>query len=260
MTLDLAKTTFTPEFISNLDRMYMCGSFGEPAAAKDCIDIYRYFREVNPSIYLGMNTNGSLRTPKWWAELAIVLGQNSYVIWSIDGLEDTNQIYRRDSQWDKIMANATAFIEAGGNAHWDMLVFEHNKHQVDKAEMLARSMGFTLFKTKETLRPVHHTVQWLKKVNDKEYMVADKVECQALKEKSVYVNSLGEFYPCCFIGMRSDMRNDNGVRGMNNVIDEVLGMLNTDPNPTCRRVCGVKDGTSQGAISQWKREVKFKDV
>jgi molybdenum cofactor biosynthesis enzyme MoaA len=258
MTLEKAKETFSPEFIRNLEYMFMCGNFGEPASAKDCIAIYRYFREINPSIGLGMNTNGSLRSTKWWTELATVMGENSSVIWSIDGLEDTNHIYRRDAQWSRIMANANAFIAAGGNAQWDMLVFEHNKHQVDDVEALAKSMGFTIFRRKETLRPVPEAIQWLKKVNDKVFTPSDTVVCRALKEKSIYVNSLGELFPCCYIGMRPDVRKDFGVRGMTNVIDEVLEMLNTDPHPTCKRSCGVADVSN--ALSQWTKEVNLKNV
>src|SRR5476651_37914 len=258
MTLERAKDTFSLEFIRNLDRMFMCGNFGEPAAAKDCIDIYRYFREINPGINLGMNTNGSLRSPKWWTELATVMGKNSSVIWSIDGLEDTNHIYRRDSQWTKIMANAKAFIAAGGEAHWDMLVFDHNQHQVEEAEALATSMGFTIFRRKETLRPVHQTVQWLKKVNDKVYTPSETVVCKALNEKSIYVNSLGEYFPCCYIGIRPDVKVDYGVRSMTNVIDEVIEMLNTDPHPTCKQACGVTEQSN--AQSQCTNEVYLKNL
>jgi hypothetical protein len=44
-------------------------------------------------------------------------------------LEDTNHLYRENVEWKKIMENARAFISAGGTAHWDMLIFDHNKHQ-----------------------------------------------------------------------------------------------------------------------------------
>ena len=52
------------------------------------------------------------------------------VIFSLDGLEDTNHIYRVGVQFKKVMENTQAFINAGASAHWDMLVFKHNKHHV----------------------------------------------------------------------------------------------------------------------------------
>ena len=70
-------------------------------------------------------TNGSIKKANWWAELAL----KANVVFSIDGLEDTNHIYRVGAQWDKIMANAEAFIAAGGNATWQYIVFRWNAHQ-----------------------------------------------------------------------------------------------------------------------------------
>jgi hypothetical protein len=61
-----------------------------------------------------MNTNGGLRTKFWWQELAnIMKGELDYAVFSIDGLADTNHIYRVDVNWDNVMSNAEAFISAG---------------------------------------------------------------------------------------------------------------------------------------------------
>ena len=38
-----------------------------------------------------------------------------------------------------------AFINAGGRARWDFLIFAHNEHQVDEAEALATKWGFKSF-------------------------------------------------------------------------------------------------------------------
>jgi len=67
---------------------------------------------------------------------------NLSVTFSIDGLENTNHMYRQGVQWKRIMANARAYIEAGGQAVWKCLVFEHNQHQLTEIKNLARQMGF----------------------------------------------------------------------------------------------------------------------
>jgi hypothetical protein len=107
---------------------------------------------MNSDILLSMNTHGSARQESWWVELASILGDKGYVIFSIDGLDDTNDLYRRGSDFTRIMKNAKAFIEAGGNAHWEYLVFAHNEHQVDRARDLAETMGFTKFQLKKSAR------------------------------------------------------------------------------------------------------------
>jgi MoaA/NifB/PqqE/SkfB family radical SAM enzyme len=105
---------------------------------------------------LACNTNGSLRNPAWWSRLGAVMREEqnlgNYCTFSLDGLEDTNHLYRRNTNWKKIMENAQAFIDAGGIAHWDFIVFEHNEHQVDEARELAIKMGFKNFNVKRTTR------------------------------------------------------------------------------------------------------------
>ena len=42
-----------------------------------------------------------------------------------------------------------AFINAGGRARWDYLIFEHSEKDVERAEQLARRVGCRTFYEKE---------------------------------------------------------------------------------------------------------------
>jgi MoaA/NifB/PqqE/SkfB family radical SAM enzyme len=152
LSIDDIKQIFRPEFIQQLDRMYMCGNYGDPIAARDTLETFQYFREHNSKINLSMHTNGSAKKPDWWRQLAYALGSKGYVVFSIDGLEDTNHLYRQNTVWSKIMENAQAFIDAGGRARWDYIVFAHNEHQVEEAEALANKIGFERFQYKKSAR------------------------------------------------------------------------------------------------------------
>ena len=156
-TLESFKKAWTVDFIKDLNKVLACGNFGDPCACKEFVDMYEYMQEINPNIELACNTNGSLRTQDWWGRLGKVITQRTdrkggYCTFSIDGLEDTNHLYRRGTVWKNIMRNAEAFIAAGGEAHWDFIVFEHNEHQVDEARELAIKMGFKNFNVKRTTR------------------------------------------------------------------------------------------------------------
>jgi MoaA/NifB/PqqE/SkfB family radical SAM enzyme len=155
-TLESFKKAWSVKFLSQLQKILACGNFGDPCACREFVDIYEYCREINPGMGLACNTNGSLRNPAWWSRLGAVMREDqnlgNYCTFSLDGLEDTNHLYRRNTNWKKIMENAQAFINAGGVAHWDYIVFEHNEHQVDEARELARSMGFKNFNVKRTTR------------------------------------------------------------------------------------------------------------
>jgi MoaA/NifB/PqqE/SkfB family radical SAM enzyme len=152
LSLDDCRSIFDTEFVKQLDRLYMCGNYGDPIAANDTLEIFDYFRQHNDRIHLSMHTNASAKKPDWWRNLAKVLGKKSHVVFSIDGLEDTNHLYRQNTVWSKIMENAQAFIDAGGRARWDYIVFAHNEHQVEQAEALANKMGFEKFQYKKSAR------------------------------------------------------------------------------------------------------------
>ena len=98
---------------------------GDPIISKDTLEIYQYLREVNPNISLAMHTNGSAREPAWWEKIAKAKVK---VTFGLDGLQDTNHYIGYSTNFDKIIKNAKAFIDAGGFAKWHMLVFEHNEH------------------------------------------------------------------------------------------------------------------------------------
>jgi MoaA/NifB/PqqE/SkfB family radical SAM enzyme len=152
LSVDDVMTMFPVDFVKQLDRMYMCGNYGDPIAAKDTLEIFQYFRKHNPKMTLSLHTNGSAKSTDWWNQLATILGSKGYVVFSVDGLEDTNHLYRQNTVFSKIMTNAQAFIDAGGRARWDYIVFAHNEHQVELAETLANKMKFEKFQFKKSAR------------------------------------------------------------------------------------------------------------
>ena len=153
LSLADVKAILLPELIGRLKRIYACGNYGDPMVARDCLEVFRYLREHGPNLNLDLHTNGSARRPEWWRELAEIMKQGPhYLRFGIDGLEDTNHLYRRGADWKTVMRSAEAFIDAGGRAEWDFLVFRHNEHQVEEARKLAEDMGFKEFFVRKTGR------------------------------------------------------------------------------------------------------------
>lgn len=152
LTLNDCKRIFEPEFIQQLNTMYMCGNLGDPIVARDTLEIFQYFRKHNSKMWLSMNTNAGARDEAWWQELAKVFGRMGAVIFSVDGLSDTNHIYRQGVVWDNVERSMRAFTKAGGRSRWDFLIFEHNQHQVDQAKLLSEEIGFERFVAKKTGR------------------------------------------------------------------------------------------------------------
>jgi MoaA/NifB/PqqE/SkfB family radical SAM enzyme len=238
LSLEDCKKIFTPSFIAQLDTMYMCGNLGDPIVAKDTLEIFKYFRLHNEKMWLSMNTNAGAKNEEWWRDLATCLGRMGAVIFSVDGLSDTNHIYRQGVVWSNVERNMKAFIAAGGRARWDFLIFEHNQHQVEEAEALAAEWGCEKFMKKKTGRFItqdskkkesHQAVDKkgnstteLKKPDQKyqnnalskldiiknkygsmdAYYDAAPVVCKVKKENSLFITAEGLALPCCWTAGR----------------------------------------------------------
>ena len=46
LSVDDVKSILQPELIGRLKRIYACGNYGDPIVARDCIDVFRYLREL----------------------------------------------------------------------------------------------------------------------------------------------------------------------------------------------------------------------
>jgi hypothetical protein len=241
LSLKKVKELFPVEFVQGLDKMFACGTFGDPAAAQECLEIFRWFRSINPSIILGMNTNGGLRDARFWHAMGELLsGELDYCVFSIDGMASTNDIYRRGVMWHRVMLNAETFITAGGRAHWDMLVFEHNQHQVDLCREHARKMGFVWFRSKISSRSLERPIEFLNMPQGHAPVIADgPVVCHALKERSLYVSATGDILPCCFIGgevFKMDAELGHLVKNPH----DLVASFTQNPHPVCKRNCATQ--------------------
>ena len=161
-----------------LDSVIWCGNYGEVIFSPTFLDSISWVRENGYDGNIIINTNASARSKDWWVKLAEIIGKRGQVNFSIDGLKDTNHLYRVNANFDKIMENAEAFIGAGGNARWDYLVFNHNEHQIDEAKILAKKIGFKKMQIKRTNRFVNDTqYQGVKKdVEGKEVVKTRKAQ------------------------------------------------------------------------------------
>lgn len=213
------------EVLSQVNYIYFCGNFGDPIAATDLIKIVEYCRDKNKNIRIGIHTNGSARSTAWWKNLAKVLPNDHCVHFALDGLEDTHHLYRIGTDFNKVIENAKAFIEAGGNAEWVFLSFKHNEHQVDTARQMAKDLGFVTFTNKATSRflekpwldvidqeggvlykiepPTEHKMTFIHPDVIKSYKKAVEsavINCKIIQDKSLYIDAFKSLWPCCWTG------------------------------------------------------------
>jgi MoaA/NifB/PqqE/SkfB family radical SAM enzyme len=203
------------------------GNLGDFSAAKDALEIVQYLCENNVAVKI--NTNGSARNTAWWKALAL---PNVEIGFAIDGLQDTHSLYRQDTDWQKIIENATAFISAGGKAVWRFVPFDHNRHQEDQCKRLSEKLGFVRFENIYDGRdtgPVYNrdgsyshyighniTPDHIPAVEDlirhhesgfdhrmipivKDTPTLD-LYCTHKMNREIYLAADGTVYPCCYLG------------------------------------------------------------
>ena len=145
-TLEQFKENFPPDFIQQLKMWTFAGDYGDPCTCPEILQILNYIDILNPDCIIQINTNAGMKQPEFWNDLGMLFRKNKkrYVIFSVDGLQDTNHIYRRNVKWTKVMSAMRTYSNTGATGVWEYLKFKHNEHQQDKARQLAEELGFTI--------------------------------------------------------------------------------------------------------------------
>lgn len=227
---------------TKLEKISFNGNFGDISSHPKFIEMLELlYDKPNQNVRLNIHTNGGARSKDFWISLANIVKKfpGSVVTFSIDGLEDTNHIYRRGVDFSDVMKNAKAYIDAGGPARWRMIVFDHNLHQLRQASNLAKEMGFIAFSlnrsfdtsipvveykgmpaglitspNKETVDDLRKDVEWSEdeiKNNDKKTSNSTQVSkpvCPWMKDARIQINQMGEVWPCCYFSMHTGRAND----------------------------------------------------
>ena len=228
ISIDQFKEWFPKNFIAQLDNFYSCGNYGDPAFASDCLEIYSYVRECNPTVRLAIHTNGGMRNPTWWKKLA---QYNIEVIFAVDGFKGKHELYRKNTNFDKVIENLKAFVDAGGNARVDSLVFAHNEYDVDELEQYLLDIGvksvnfvsttrfyeMTEYEVHDNQGNIEYTISpaqtdRFKRTPNKSLIrlvdpdIRNKaiessvIDPKCVTEQGIYVDPYGNIFPCCWLG------------------------------------------------------------
>lgn len=216
---DLDLTIFKNVLDSNnkLETIQFCGNLGDPLAAKNFdeqLDLVLSYQNVKK---IQIHTNGSLRNKEWWMSLYEKTKNIKLDVWfAIDGHKDNHSLYRQGTDYDKIIENAKTFINCGGSAVWQFILFEHNKNDVVSCYQLSQQLNFKQFKliknSASDKKSYHYqtgkelnikSVKDQSKVDmihEKSSIAVRKENCMHLSYPSMYLMANGEIKPCCYLG------------------------------------------------------------
>ena len=253
LSLEDFKHIVTPEILQQLrlpsfvikQGISFNGNLGDFSNARDAVEIVEYC--VSHGVKVEINTNGSARTPDWWASLAL---PGVTVGFALDGLADTHSLYRQDTDWHRIIENATAFIQAGGRAVWRFVPFDHNRHQEEACRELSKELGFEFFENiydgrdwgpvfqrlgkfshfigradevipqLEPLLQSHITWYDAKTVRHEKDTEKLNMACIHKRNREIYIAADGTVYPCCFLGFYPATMSHPGNKELRELVKE----------------------------------------
>ena len=288
VTIEQFKSWFDLSFIKQVKKWQFCGSYGDPLACKDFYEILEYICK-NSMASVQINTNGGLGNKELYKKIGALFHAHTsyqfhrYITFSVDGLEDTNHIYRRNVLWDKLWENMMAYVDTGAIAHWDYLEFKHNSHQVSEAKAIADNYGIIFHLKKPFMTPKAAMPVYTKDF-ELDYTIEDAVDngyepyvpvgegyvaplpdpiveegvimCNSLKhpnQTEIYVDSVGNVLPCCFIGYSTlNSYIDQAVQ-----VQRILGMVGNRNN---LNHYSLKHMLETGVFDVWRESWPEKSV
>jgi len=202
------------KFIGHNKHVHMCGNNGDPIYHTNFLDLC--VRLKNNNCNLRITTNGSAKKSDWWKKLSNIVSENDEIEYSIDGLKDTNHIYRKNSNWQQILDGISNMRKSKIKMTWKFIVFKHNQHQIDEAEVLSKELGFDNFKLirsdrwndsvnfmpeKKFVNTLFDEIQKsLSKDQNDKFILKPKCMENNLPINALYIDAEGDFYPCCWMG------------------------------------------------------------
>jgi MoaA/NifB/PqqE/SkfB family radical SAM enzyme len=259
-------------FVGPNANIEMCGNNGDPIYHSKFHELCKRLKANNCKLII--TTNGSSKTKTWWEKLNTILDENDMLVFSIDGLEDTNHIYRKNAKWKSIITAIEVFAERKCKLQWKYIVFKHNQHQIYHAKKLSEVLKFDHFRLeqssrwlgKKELMPdreyVDEQYEHQEKILiDKKYKADMRPRCLVddSPKKGLYIDSEGDFYPCCWMGtyrykLKSIFSPKEQKFNIGNItLDSILEDREvkrffestkqfTSAHECCKMQCGVKNG------------------
>lgn len=245
INIENLKNFFQPQVLPDIKYICMQGNLGDPIYHPQFHDISEYFFAAQD---LAVVTNG-MHNELFWARVLETWPSSSRITLSIDGLEKTNHVYRVNSKWNQI---ESLFELISKQKHkckieWKYIVFEHNYHEVEQAEKIAKDIGIDIFRIQKTRKldpsldiKEYINTDWFKNT-DIEY--EDSLSPFCYTGDMHYIDAFGNYYPCCWW---ADTNNEkdfwNTINIKDNTIDTFKKHFNTFTKhlghyQTCPSVC-----------------------
>lgn len=204
LDIDVLQRTLKSELWKSLKTVEYGGNYGDPLMHPKLKEMVSMTRSIHPEVVQLIHTSGN-RDSSFWGELLEFLSEKDQVLLSIDGLEDTNSVYRVGSKWQWI-EGALKLCPQKVRTIWKYIVFSHNESQIFEAIKMAKDFGVHFFiLTKSHLfkghwadesgfDPMAPSDPWIATAPDSEATIEAKCQSSSMH----YLAANGNYSPCCW--------------------------------------------------------------
>jgi len=231
----------------NLEVIQFCGTYGDTIAASNVLEQITLAKNYAKKIQI--HTHGGIRNTEWWHNFAVLLSDIEHDVWfALDGLKGVHEIYRQGTNFDKTIANAQAFINAGGHATWQFIPWAHNEHQIMQCIKMSQDLKFKKFKFVKSVRKHFQGRHWQTGEpiefkawkNDQSFNTYEtipirnqvlKKDCRHLSDPSLYLNATGNISVCCWF---NNYRQSTEFE----LLPDIESELSLAPSQICLHSCG----------------------
>lgn len=245
---DLKRILPNERYIRGKD-INLCGVLGDPLYHPEVLEITEYLLENGAKVTI--STNAGVGSKDLYYELGKLSGKYKwkFILQAcIDGHAETNHIYRVNTKFSIIERNLNEFAkhsykEDNLSNKWVYIIFDHNEHEVEIAKAHAKRLGMK-FVIRTGMRNSYY--DWVAKIGkknakqekvvsttgDKEHKRRDEVykldeliennkvdsdviktiKCKYVHEGEIFINSLQQMWPCCFL-WDSAFKNKENING-----------------------------------------------
>lgn len=249
-----------------IEQLSLCGDYGDSIYYPDLLQLIDKFK---PTKSIELITNGSYRDAAFWQSLCQRLDNTDTIIFSIDGLEDTNHLYRVNSDWTSIMLGLDIVARSNVNLIWETNIFSFNYNRLEEMKKFANSRG-AKFVAKKTGRFGDPSLE-----PPKEFIDLDEVyvssycdptqpieivpDCVNINRNTISADNY--FWPCGFIRnplvfyKTSLWKNKHDWSIANRTLDDIMSTALpkwvssiTDDMQNCHTICKMKCKRAQSQM------------
>ena len=174
-TLEYFKNIISKDVVNG--KTFILGNTVEdPLMNKNIVPIVEYILKNNGRVKIYTNTGAN--TKETFAQLGKLSSKGTQhrliVVFSVDGFENTNHLYRVNADWQSIIEGIKIATNSYVKTKWKFIVFKHNQHQINDAEKLSKKLNIDEFKVIASDRWWDKSLMPDKKYVDERYIHQNK--------------------------------------------------------------------------------------